>query len=351
VHSFDMKKDMGGMKQFMPNTYKTFVIGSVALAGIPPLAGFWSKDEILAGTGGWDLFGGTGGNGTYTFHLVMGMIGAALTAAYMTRCVYLTFHGEYRGGDHHDAHADDHGHDAHHEPHESGPRILYPLYVLSAFSILAGLANLPPGFLAGSAYDPAGSQERFLHYVEPAGASYFPAVGHATPSWSLALISTGIALGGFALAYWYYFVKVDNLARATGQKLTELPNGLVTTNAFARTGHRVLVEKYYFDHLYTGVIAGGTKGPIAKAAYWFNQHVLDGIVDGVGETAARTGTLVYEKFDQGVIDGIVNGSGKVSDVTGEELRHLNSGKVQNYGAILFAAAALLAGAFVILLAL
>ena len=185
VHSFDMKRDMGGMRKFMPKTYITFVIGSLALAGVFPLAGFWSKDEILVNTGGWGVLGGSGAApGSYTFHFVMGMIGAALTAAYMTRCVYLTFHGEYRGG-HHEDHADDHAH--HGEPHESGPRILYPLYILSAFSILIGFVNFPPGFLTGSKKNPSGWQERFLHFIEPAGSSYFPAVGHATPSWSLAI--------------------------------------------------------------------------------------------------------------------------------------------------------------------
>ena len=74
VHSFDMKKDMGGMRKFMPKTYVTFVIGSLALAGMFPLAGFWSKDEILVNTGGWDLLGGSGAApGSYTFHFVMGM--------------------------------------------------------------------------------------------------------------------------------------------------------------------------------------------------------------------------------------------------------------------------------------
>ena len=70
-----------------------------------------------------------------------------------------------------------------------------------------------------------------------------------------------------------------------------------------------------------------------------------------GESAVQTGRLVYEKIDQGVVDGFVNASGRVSDVTGEELRHINSGKVQNYAAIMFAGAAILAGAFVLLLAL
>ncbi|MEM9519137.1 MAG: NADH-quinone oxidoreductase subunit L [Actinomycetota bacterium] len=373
VHSFDMKKDMGGMRKFMPKTYVTFVIGSLALAGMFPLAGFWSKDEILVNTGGWNFFGGTSAApGSYTFHLVMGLIGAGLTAAYMTRCVYLTFHGEYRGGhashdDHAPAHdhADDHadvdadpahaGHDddhAHHgEPHESGPRILYPLYILSAFSIFIGFVNFPPGFLTGSKKEPSGWQERFLHFIEPAGSSYFPAVGHGTPSYSLAIVATGIAALAAGGAFYYYFVRVNRLSKQIGESLTGIPNGLTTTNAFARTGHKILLNKYYLDHLYTGIIAGFTKGPLAKATDWVNQNVIDGTVNAAGESAVSTGRLVYDKIDQGLVDGFVNGSGTVSSATGEELRNINSGRVQNYAAIMFAGAAILAGAFVILLAL
>src|SRR3546814_14550481 len=91
VHSFDMKEHMGGMKRFMPKTYATFIICTLALIGIFPLAGFWSKDEILAAAGQ------LGGDGSYTAFLVVGVLGALMTAAYMTRCVYLTFHGEPRG--------------------------------------------------------------------------------------------------------------------------------------------------------------------------------------------------------------------------------------------------------------
>ena len=86
-HSFDMKKDMGGLKKYMPQTFWTFIIGSLALAGIFPLAGFWSKDEILVNAG----------HNGYQAFVVVGAIGAFMTAAYMTRCVYLTFFGEYRG--------------------------------------------------------------------------------------------------------------------------------------------------------------------------------------------------------------------------------------------------------------
>src|SRR6266487_2751420 len=86
-HSFDMKKDMGGLRKYMPITFWTFMVGTLALAGIFPFAGFWSKDEILV----------TAGKSGYDFFLVVGLVGAFLTAAYMTRCVYLTFFGEYRG--------------------------------------------------------------------------------------------------------------------------------------------------------------------------------------------------------------------------------------------------------------
>ena len=160
-----MKKDMGGLKKYMPQTFWTFVIGSLALAGIFPFAGFWSKDEILVNAGH---------NGYQAFLVVVGAVGAFMTAAYMTRCVYLTFFGEYRGSvaheiaevheaevlaegdelvEHHLAEeqdyyvpgfghaADDHGAD--HGPHESNGLITVPLWILSVFAIFAGFFNLP----------------------------------------------------------------------------------------------------------------------------------------------------------------------------------------------------------------
>jgi NADH-quinone oxidoreductase subunit L len=328
VHSFDMKSDMGGLRKAMPHTYRTFVIGSVALAGLPPLAGFWSKDEILVGTGGWGLFGGTGGNGAYTFMLIMGVITAALTAAYMTRCIYLTFFGEFRG---------------HGTPHESGPRIVVPLWILAGLAIVAGFGNLPKGF----PLVPESFQERFGHFVEPV-ASYFPSITHATPSWSLAIASTLVVLSGVTVAGWYYFVKVEAASKAAGESLTELPDGLTTKYPLARMGHTLLVQKYYLDHLYTDVIAGGTKGPVAAAAYKVDQGVIDGVVDAVGENAVKAGNLVYHRFDQLVVDGIVNTSGRASSSAGGELRKIQTGKVQDYAAILFAAAVVLAGVLIVI---
>jgi NADH-quinone oxidoreductase subunit L len=307
VHSFDMKQDMGGMRKFMPRTYVTFLICTTALIGIFPTAGFWSKDEILAGA---NQLGGEGG---YQSMFVMGLVGAFCTAAYMTRCVYLTFFGEPRG----------HAADPHHPPHESGPRILGPLYFLSVMALIAGFANFPFG---GPAI-----KLRFEHYVEPV-APYFPEIAHPEFSLWVAVVSGALGFLGIGLAYAYYWQRRFH--------------GATERFTIARAGHTLLVEKYYFDHLYTGVIAGGVKGPVAKGVYWFNQTVIDGIVNGVAAGVTVIGRWTYKYIDQGVVDGTVNGSGAVSETLGQALRQLQTGKVQQYGALLFGGAVLLAGIFV-----
>jgi NADH-quinone oxidoreductase subunit L len=153
-HSFDMKKDMGGLRKVMPITFTTWVISTLALCGVFPFSGFFSKDEIIDNVGhnGYQLF------------MIIGLIGAFMTAAYMTRATYLTFFGEARGAsagehhdEHHDAHApahDDHdshdAHDAHatdhadHGPHESGWRITLPLVLLAVLALSSGLLNATP---------------------------------------------------------------------------------------------------------------------------------------------------------------------------------------------------------------
>jgi NADH-quinone oxidoreductase subunit L len=321
-----MKSDMGGLKKYMPKTFWTFLISSAALAGIFPLAGFWSKDEILVGTGGWP---NTHGNGTYYAMLIMGMVGAAMTAAYMTRVIYLTFFGEYRG----------HGH-----PHESGPRITVPLIILAVMAVIGGFVNLPKNFLGL----PDGWTLRFEHYVEPVG-SYFPAIAHGEANVLLAIVSLAIALGGVAWGYAYYFGAVAKRSRVERKQLTELPDGITTTVAPAHALYTVLVNKYYLDYLYTDVIVGSIKGPIARASYWVNQKVIDRTIDTIGTTTVEVGQGVYKYVDQTVIDGVVNGTGILSEQSGEELRHIQTGKVQQYAALLFGGATLLAGIFIIVL--
>jgi NADH-quinone oxidoreductase subunit L len=311
VHSFDMR-EMGGLRKPMPHTYKTFIIATGALIGIFPLAGFWSKDEILAGASQ------LGGAGNYRVFMVVGILGALMTAVYMTRCVYLTFFGEFRG----------HGH-----PHESGPRIVVPLWILATLGVFAGLVNLP------SALAPDGVELRFEHYYEPVGA-YFPSIvpefAHPEFSWGIAVVSTLIAFIGIGVGIGWY----------TGRIALR---GISERNALARAGYTTLVNKYYFDHLYTDVIAAGTKGPVARGVNWVNQNVIDGVVNGAGRLATATGRWVYMHVDQQVVDGAVNGSANAAQSGGQVFRQLTSGKVQQYGALLFGAAALFAGVFIVLI--
>jgi NADH-quinone oxidoreductase subunit L len=309
VHSFDMKKDMGGLKRFMPKTFWTFLICTAALIGIAPMAGFWSKDEILAGAHG------SGGLPGYDVMLVMGILGAMMTAAYMTRCVYLTFFGKPHGA----------AADTHHAPHESGPRIIVPLYILSGLAIVAGFANFPFA-LAGE-----GFKVRFEHYVEPVGP-YFPTLPHPEFTPWIAIVSTLVALLGIGLAYLYWFRGAFH--------------GALERYRLARWGHTVLVNKYYFDAVYVGGVARGVSGPIARAAYWFDQHVINAIVDAVGVGSRMAADWIYGNVDQRVIDGAINGSGLGAEGTGQLLRRLQSGKVQQYGALLFGGAVILAAVLV-----
>jgi NADH-quinone oxidoreductase subunit L len=288
-HSFDMKGDMGGLRKYMPITFVTFVIGSLALAGIFPLAGFWSKDEILvtAGQTGFDAF------------LYVGLIGAFLTAAYMTRCVYLTFFGEFRG---------------HGEPHESPPTLTVPLIVLAVASVGAGFLNAEPLGI-----------EKFRDWFE-AGVS-LPALQHADFDTIKAVISVGIAVIGIGIAAYLWFQR---------EELGPF-RGFTQRNAAARVGYRFLENKYYLDDLYENVIVGGIKGPVARASYWVNQHVIDGVVNAIGRGTAVAARETYDVIDQKVVDGAVNGLAETTGETGGLLRYVQSGRVQRYALTLFAA--------------
>ncbi|MCC6224781.1 MAG: NADH-quinone oxidoreductase subunit L, partial [Microthrixaceae bacterium] len=321
-HSFNMVDDMGGLRKKMPVTFWTYVVATGALAGIFPLAGFWSKDEILAGTGG-----ANDANGTYYFALVMLLLAAFCTAAYMTRTIwYAFFNGEFKG--------DTHGHG---DPHENGPLITVPLIILGTLGAVAGFANLP-GTMFG-VHLPESIALRFEHIVEPVGA-FFP--GHAA-GFTHAEFNGGLALGsllvggaGIAIAYLYYWKGA----------LSPL-QGLAERNRFARVGKTILENKYYLDWLYTDVIVGFVKKPLAASANWFNKNVLDGIVDGAGAGAVRAGRFVYDQIDQAVVDGAVNGTAVVATETGGGLAKTQTGRVQQYATLFFAAAAIMAGVLVL----
>ena len=291
----------------MPRTFATFVICTGALIGIFPLAGFWSKDEILAGANQ---------NG-YPVMLTVGIIGAFMTAAYMTRCLYLTFWGEPRGA------AKEHEHDL----HESGPVIVVPLIILAGLAIVAGFANLPD--TGALSWVPERVALQFEHYVQPTGAAYFPPVAEVNFNISLALIATPAALLGIGLAYLYWF--------------RGFFHGLAERSRLAMAGYTLLQNKFYFDALYSGIIAEGVKGPFARAAYWVDRNVIDAVLNGTAAIVMAVGDFMYDRVDQGVVDGAVNGSGAISATTGRVLRRMQTGKVQQYGALLFGGAIVLAG--------
>jgi NADH-quinone oxidoreductase subunit L len=329
-HSFDMKKDMGGLRKKMPITFATFVISTAALAGVPLLAGFFSKDEIIASAGH---------NGYKTF-MYIGLAGAFMTTAYMTRCVYLTFFGQARGaaaGVHHDEHDAHDAHDAHadaghgdaHGPHESPLLITVPLILLSIGAIFAGYLNAAPFHL-----------EKFTEWVEPGAGTFFPElVAPETFTWVGALPSIVLVALGFVAALF--------VCKALyGEKRAPV-YGLTQRSAPLRAGYKFLWNKYYLDDFYDKVIVAGLIGPIAKGAYWVHMNILDGFVDLVGKFFAAFGKWTYKYVDQGVIDASVNGAGRGASGAGGGLRFIQNGKIQQYAAILFGAAALGALALVI----
>ncbi|CAB4656384.1 unannotated protein [freshwater metagenome] len=389
-HSFDMKKDMGGLRKFMPITFGTWIVSTLALAGVFPFSGFFSKDEII------DNVGYAG----YTIFMWVGLLGAFMTAAYMTRATYLTFFGAPRGaaaGEHHDehdahghdahddhdahathdAHAahDAHGHDAHasHGPRESGPLITIPLIILATLAMGSGLLNAVP---FGSEW------ENFKKWIEPRGqvvsvtgidhsagshgesrviqpearvtagyesdcgkktptdgVCYAPQLKHAKFKWSKAALSLAIVAAGIIISW---FVSVQLYTRRN-----KVLVGLTQRNKLLGAGYAFLVNKYYLDVLYEKIIVRSIAYPISRGAYWINQNILDGIVNGAGTGSKTIAGWVYRNIDQRVVDGAVNKSGDAAQGAGSIVRPVQSGKVNQYGALLFGAAAI--GALVLVI--
>ena len=280
VHSNNMS-DMGGLRRFMPTTYRTFLIGSFALAGIIPFAGFWSKDEILATL---DYEG-------YQLVFWIAVAGAFVTAFYMARAVALTFHGEYKGAGH---------------PHES-PRVMTaPLVALAIPSVVAGVLNVP-----GLEFGGIGN---FTSWV---GARVV-AMGDHHPeaiAWDLAVI--GLAAAGIGIALGWLIFSRDAETQPMRDRF-EIP-----------LLYPLLRAKYYMDHIALGLV-WLIKDPTARFVNWTNTYVFDGVVNGVGGTTALVGRFVYGGLDQQVVDGVFNGLSAVADTAGQSLRRLQTGRVQQY---------------------
>ncbi len=229
VHSNNMS-EMGGLRKKMPLTFVVFLIGAMALSGIPPLAGFWSKDEIISEA-----------YKTHQYWLFAVTLGTAvLTAFYMTRAVLLTFFGEYRG---------------HAEAHEAPLAMAAPMVVLAAFACLAGLL---------------GPTHVFVNWVH-----FGPVAEHVPVDYGFAAISLVGALAGVAFGYGLYrrWREPDPL-RSMGPAYT------------------FIERKYYLDDIYEQGIVRSIQYPMAAEVDRFDRTVVDGAVNGAGSAARGLGGVL-----------------------------------------------------------
>ncbi len=282
MHHNENMWDMGGLKDRMPVTYYTFLAGSLALAGIVPFSGFWSKDEVLYEA----LVHGLGSSPILLGAYAMGLLAVFFTGFYTFRMVLLTFHGEPRS-------------ETARNPHEVGWNVKFPLVVLGVLATTVGLVNMVPVHQLVPAvpeflhdwlyYGPEGlNGEHYHHLLTTEGlggiAAGYP-LGETATMLASAGVSLGVALAGSGLALFLY--RGDDPEEHT-EKLGSLKT--------------VLYNNYYQDE-YQVWLAEGVTMPLARLA---------------------------DKFDQGIVDGVVNGVSTVSKASGRRVRKVQSGFVTNY---------------------
>ncbi len=344
IHAMGGEQDMrrmGGLRKYLPVTYITMMLGTLAIAGIFPFAGFFSKDEIL--------FRAFEHN---KIIWVLAVAAAFMTAFYMFRLMSMTFFGGYRGpawetahgGGHghdehvahaaHGAHDAGHGHGAWHGPHESPSPMTLPLQVLAVGACVAGFVGIPaalgggnaiehflePSFTAHASAEPGAPAREAA--VEPAGAAAEPAEHeepHASRAVELGLMgfSLLVAVGGILLARKFYVTSpeiADNLALKWSGP------------------HKVLSNKYYVDELYDATVIGGTFAA-GRGLWAVDRNVVDGAVNGSGWV-----TIVSAWFsgltDRTVVDGMVNLVGRICEEGSFWFRRVQTGLVQNYALLM-----------------
>jgi NADH-quinone oxidoreductase subunit L len=280
THSHDDAQDMrnmGGLKRYMPVTWVLMWIATLAIAGIPPFSGFFSKDEILGAA-----FARGHEHPVYYAYYAMGLLAALCTAFYMARLMAMTFHGENRTGEKERDHL-----------HEAPWIMTGPLVVLGVLSAVGGVLNLPT-ILGGHA-----ALEHWLEPVTEPGARFFAL--HAAESGEAVLIGAAVLIGVVGLLAGYTVTMRGRIVPAK--------------QAAPEVGFwRVLYHKYYVDELYDRVII--------RPLVWLSRAVL------------------WKGVDQGVIDGLaVNGSAKTSRGLGWIGSRLQTGQVGMY-VVLFLVGAL-----------
>lgn len=267
----DMRK-MGGLRKYLPLTYSTFLVGAIAIAGVPFFSGFFSKDAIL---------NQAYAHGQY-FVWALGVTGAILTAFYIFRLIFLTFHGKERLEPEVKKHI-----------HESPPVMTIPLVILAFFSAVAGYVGLPVIF--------GKNLNWFDQFLKP--AIKVPHEAHLAlgTEWSLILISVVVALAGIYIAYIFY-----------------IRNPRIPHNLAARfpSLYKLLYNKYYVDEIYNAAFVNST---------------------------IKGSEIIYDNFDLKVIDGAVNGTASATNFSGKILSYLQSGFIKDYALAFLLGAALFLG--------
>jgi NADH-quinone oxidoreductase subunit L len=303
-HEQDMRK-MGALKNKIPVTFLTMAIGTLAIAGTPGLAGFFSKDEIL-----WQAFSSEHG------HVLLWLIGAivaGMTSFYMFRLLFMTFYGESRVDHHTEAHI-----------HESPKVMTVPLMVLAVGSVLAGYLGLPkwlgPNF--------------FEHWLEPVfepvqavAATTEEAVHHSAGlEIGMAAVSVAIAVIGFLIAYTTYAKKSDRAERVSAQF-----KGL----------YQALLNKWYVDELYDALWVNRAKD-LGRGLWRFDSKIVDGLVN---ETAVNTVRSAVGSgwWDRWIVDGLVRFAGGFVKTASWPVRLSETGYTQNYALVMIFGVLILVG--------
>jgi NADH-quinone oxidoreductase subunit L len=313
----DMRK-MGGLKARMPTTHWTMLVGCIAIAGIPPLAGFFSKDEIL-----WSVFR-IGGYGQYLWGL--GFVAAAMTAFYMFRLYFMTFHGDFRGTP-----------EQEHHLHESPASMTVPLMVLAAGSVVAGLLGIPASLGGGNWIE--GFLEPIFEPSHHALKEVFSTAAPEPTEFLLMAASVAIAALGIGVAWRIYKVSptiADRLAAAFGPI------------------YRLLLNKYYVDELYGAVFVRGLALGGGERLYDADRYVIDGAggsrfgpglgVNGIGWLVREVVARVSDAWDRYVVDGAVNVTAAVLDNLSYLFRAVQNGLVQQYALVMIMGVLVLIGA-------